>query len=88
MIVRFLSFVLLALTLTTSAVQAEPTAPAEARDCNDDEIAVPDERGDGNLCLKKSEWERAKAICDALEPGSDPLGCTCQDGDEVSACGD
>mgnify|MGYP001358074338 CR=1 FL=1 len=80
--------VLVALALMGGAAGQDGTNP-EASECKSDEVPVPDERdGAKSLCLSKSEWDRAKEICDALEPGSDPLECTCQDGDHVGACGD
>ncbi len=56
--------------------------------CGTDEVSVPDDRpGGGNLCMKKSEWEKAKEIC-KKHGQSDPMQCVCQDGDTVGACGD
>lgn len=67
--------------------EGSPQTSADA--CRDDEIPVPDEREtDATLCMAKAEWERAKAICEALAPDTDPLECTCQDGDAIGACGD
>lgn len=63
-------------------------AHAKHMKCKKDEISVPDERpSGGNLCMKKSEWKRAKEICKKLGQ-SDPMQCVCQDADTVSACGD
>lgn len=67
--------------------EGSPQTPADT--CRGDEIPVPDQRQDGAmLCMAKTEWERAKAICEALAPDTDPLECTCQDGDTIGACGD
>jgi hypothetical protein len=81
--------VVLALVDGTAAVLsiAEP-AIAKSPPCRSDEMAIPDDRGGGKkLCLKKSEWAKARKIC--LKNGSkDPMGCICQDGLSVGACGD
>ena len=85
MTMRTMGAVLIALALMGGAAEQ----PRDTSECQSDEIPIPDERdGANSLCLSKSEWERAKEICEALEPGSDPLECTCQDGDQVGACGD
>lgn len=77
------------LLLAADATLAETGTQAPSPPCKDDEIPVPDERErGGTLCLAKAERERAKAICEALAPGTDPLGYTCQDGDTIGACGD
>jgi hypothetical protein len=56
--------------------------------CSADEMAIPDDRpGGGKLCLKKSEWEKARKIC-AKNGTKDPMECICQDADSVGACGD
>ncbi|MGD9920353.1 MAG: hypothetical protein AB7V13_02750 [Pseudorhodoplanes sp.] len=66
----------------------EVPAAAQNVKCRSNEVSVPDERQSGsNLCLKKSEWNRAKAICKRLGQ-SNTLQCLCQDGNAVGACGD
>lgn len=83
------------LTGSALALGANIAASAEGAKetpCAADEISVPDERAeDANLCLKKTEWEKAKETCEKnAGPGqpSDPLECVCQDADTVGACGD
>ena len=68
-------------------------AIAKAPPCARDEMSIADERGGGRkICLKKSEWRKAKAICYKLplKAGKHvgPIGCVCQDGNSVGACGD
>jgi hypothetical protein len=68
-------------------------AEAKRPPCSSAEIAIPDVRpGGGKLCLKKSEMQKAKKICSKLrdEKGRPVhwMGCICQDGDSVGACGD
>jgi hypothetical protein len=81
-----------ACALVLGAGTALSAPPAGNPTCAEDEIPVPDERAeDAKLCLKKSEWEKAKETCEKnAGPGqpSDPLECICQDADTVGACGD
>lgn len=91
MVVRWLvvSALFLGALCGGGAAYATRDAVPLSQTCDDEEIPVPDERdGTRNLCLAKSEWERAREICERIEPGGDPLACTCQDGDDVRACGD
>lgn len=86
---RILAFVLSTIML---ALAAAPIAVAKAPPCAKDEMAIADERGGGRkICLKKSEWEKARRICgESAKKGEkvDPMGCICQDGSTVGACGD
>jgi hypothetical protein len=70
-----------ALTVSTA-----DSAMAKRPPCSSNEMAIPDERG-GKLCLKKSEWAKAKKIC-AKNGQKNPMDCICQDADSVGACGD
>jgi hypothetical protein len=66
------------------------SAPALAKrpPCRADEMAIADVRaGGGKLCLKKSEWAKARRIC-ARQGSKNPMDCICQDADSVGACGD
>jgi hypothetical protein len=84
---RVATFILLAATSCTVMWLAPAPAMAKKPPCSASEIAIADDRGSGKLCLKKSEWEKARKIC-AKNGSSDPMGCICQDGDSVGACGD
>jgi hypothetical protein len=63
------------------------SAPALAKKppCSRNEMAIADERG-GKICLKKSEWQKARKIC-AKNHQRNAMDCICQDGDSVGACG-
>lgn len=77
------------LCFSAGATSAETPPDPSAHACKADEVPVPDERQEGAfLCMTNAEWERAREICEALAPGTDPIECTCQDGDQVGACGD
>jgi len=70
--------------VTIALAFAGSYAQAKAPPCSKDEIAIKDDRpGKKKICLKKSEMEKAKKAC-----GKKPwMGCICQDGDSVGACG-
>lgn len=86
---RILSIVLPTIVLMLAAA---PIVVAKAPPCAKTEMAIADERGGGRkICLKKSEWEKARRICaKSTKKGEkvDPMGCICQDGSTVGACGD
>ncbi len=80
-----------AVVLLHFVVLSAGTAAAKPFHCKKNEMAVPDDRGGGRmLCLKKSEWAKARRICEKYTKKRpvDPMGCICQDGDHVGACGD
>ena len=59
-------------------------AHAKAPPCSKNEIAIKDERpGKQKICLKKSEVAKAKKSCGHKKW----IGCICQDGNSVGACG-
>jgi hypothetical protein len=69
------------------------TASAKAPPCARNEMSIADERGGGRkICLAKSEWKKAKSICNNLPRKNGkrppPMSCICQDGNSVGACGD
>lgn len=73
---------LLGITVMVAAVSAKEMK------CQAGQVPVADEREQGgNLCITKSEWEKAKRICAGVGQ-SDPMQCICQDADVVAACGD
>ena len=71
---------------------ASSTIAADTKTCGKGEVAIPDERKQGNvLCMPQREWERARKICAKLVKTGEkvnPMECVCQDGNSVGACGD
>ena len=84
---------LLLVSAAVSVAAVSIVSVAEAKSCKWREMSITDERGGGRtLCLKKSEWRKAKRTCAAQSRKSgkriDPMNCICQDGNSVGACGD
>jgi hypothetical protein len=76
-------FALSALAVTALfAVSGSGPALAKAK-CSG--MLVADERNPKvKLCVSKRELAKARRIC----KGRKPIGCICQDGNSVGACGD
>ena len=78
---RAATLIILAITSCSLPFMTAYPAAAKKPPCSSAEMAIADERG-GKICLKKSEWAKAKKTCP-----KNPMDCICQDGDSVGACG-